>query len=182
MGAVAALLATAAIVAGAVTVSSGFTGTDSDPATLRGFQIRVLNVSQAAAENRLDGALDALEALARDLDLAAGEGLISAARYRGISSALEAVRSDVGRGLTAQAAAAADEKAAVSVMETPAVNVTAPEPAPAPQQVQLQPQVPAAAAPVPEAPVLEPESAPQEKELPAAAQEAKSKGKGPGKP
>lgn len=180
----AALLATAAIVAGAVTVSSGFTGTDSDPATLRGFQIRVLNVSQAAAENRLDGALDALEALERDLDLAAGEGLISAARYRGISSALEAVRSDVGRGLTAQAAAAADEKAAVSVMETPAVNVAAPEPAPAPapQPVQLQPQVPAAAAPVPEAPVLEPESAPQEKELPAAAQEAKSKGKGPGKP
>ena len=158
-------------------------GAGSDGATLRGFQIRVLNVTQAAAENRLDGVLDALEALERDLDLAAGQGSISAARYRGIDAALEAVRADVTRTLTAQSASAADAAAAVAAAETPTVNVAAPEPAPAPetqpvqpQPVQLQPEAPAAV------PGPEPEPAPQEQNLPDAAKEAREKGKGAGKP
>jgi outer membrane biosynthesis protein TonB len=157
-------------------------GSGSEGATLRGFQIRVLNVSQAAAENRLDGALDALAALERDLDRAAGEGLISAARYRGIDTALEAVRADVTRGLTAQAAAAAEAKAPVSAAQTPTVNVTAPEPEPAtaPQPVQLPAEAPAVA-PAPE-PEPEPEPAAEEKDVPDAAKEAKGKGKGAGKP
>ena len=178
------MLAAAALVAGAVTVSSGFGGPDSDHATLKGFQIRVLNVSQAAAEDRLDGALDALEALQRDLDLAAGEGLISAARYRGIDAALEAVRADVTRSITAESAAAAQAKAAVAA-ETPTVDAGAPGPLTQPQPVQPQPQAPAVApAPEPEpaAQEPEPEPAPQEKELPDAAKEAKGKEKGGGKP
>ncbi|WP_406638409.1 hypothetical protein [Pseudarthrobacter quantipunctorum] len=176
---IAAVLAAAALTAAAVTVSPNLGGADSEDATLRGFQIRVLNVTQAAAENRLDGVLDALEALERDLDLAAGQGAISAARYRGIDAALEAVRADVTRTITAQAASAADAKAAVTAAETPAVNVTAPEPAPEPvpepQPVQVQPEAPAAPAPAPE-------PAPQQQDLPDAAKEAREKGKGAGKP
>lgn len=179
----AAAVAAAALVAGAVSVSPGMAGAGSDGATLRGFQIRVLNVTQAAAENRLDGVLDALEALERDLDLAAGQGSISAARYQGIDAALEAVRADVTRTLTAQSASAADAAAAVAAAETPTVNVAAPEPAPAPdtqpvqsQPVPLQPEAPAAAA----GPA--PEPAPQEQNLPEAAKEAREKGKGAGKP
>ncbi|MFJ6283174.1 hypothetical protein ACIQHF_08985 [Pseudarthrobacter oxydans] len=174
-------MAAATLVAGAVSVSPGMAGAGSDGATLRGFQIRVLNVTQAAAENRLDGVLDALEALERDLDLAAGQGSISAARYRGIDAALEAVRADVTRTLTAQSASAADAAAAVAAAETPTVNVAAPEPAPAPdtqpvqsQPVPLQPEAPAAAA--------GPAPAPQEQNLPEAAKEAREKGKGAGKP
>lgn len=180
------MLASAALVAGAVTASSGLGGTGSEGATLRGFQIRVLNVSQAAAENRLDGALDALEALERDLDRAAGEGLISAARYRGIDTALEAVRADVTRSLTAQASAAAEAQAAVSAAQAATVNVTAPgpEPVPAPQPVQLPAEAPAVApAPEPEPGAQEePEPAAQEKDVPDAAKEAKGKAKGAGKP
>ncbi|CAN7490519.1 hypothetical protein LJR013_003424 [Pseudarthrobacter oxydans] len=177
----AAAVAAAALVAGAVSVSPGMAGAGSDGATLRGFQIRVLNVTQAAAENRLDGVLDALEALERDLDLAAGQGSISAARYRGIDAALEAVRADVTRALTAQSASAADAEAAVAAAETPTVNVAAPESAPEtvpvqPQPVPLQPEAPAAAA----GPA--PEPAPQEQNLPEAAKEAREKGKGAGKP
>jgi hypothetical protein len=174
-------VAAAALVAGAVSVSPGLGASGSDEATLRGFQIRVLNVTQAAAENRLDGVLDALEALERDLDLAAGQGSISAARYRGIDAALEAVRADVTRTITAQAASAADAKPAVTAAEAPTVNVTVPEAAPEPQQaqsqpVQLQPEAPAAA------PVPAPEPAPQEQNLPDAAKEAREKSKGAGKP
>ena len=170
-------MAAAALTTAAVTVSPNLGGADSEEATLRGFQIRVLNVTQAAAENRLDGVLDALEALERDLDLAAGQGAISAARYRGIDAALEAVRADVTRTITAQAASAADAKAAVTAAEQPTVNVTAPEPAPAPepQPVQAQPEAPAAPAPAPE-------PAPQQQDLPGAAKEAREKGKGAGKP
>lgn len=161
-------LAAGALVVGAFSVSSVLRGPDSDEATLRGFQIRVLNVSQAAAENRLDGALDALEALERDLDLAAGEGLISAARYRGIEAALEAVRADISSHITAQSAAAVEAKTA-SAAEVPAVQSAAPEP----QYPQPAPEVAVAPAPEP---------APEEPELPAAAKEAKGKGKGAGKP
>src|SRR5215207_2186044 len=68
---------------------------DSHEGTLRGLQIRVLNISQAAAENRMDGALAALEALEKDLNDAAGQGLISLSRYRGIAAAVEDVRADI---------------------------------------------------------------------------------------
>ncbi len=180
-------MAAAALVTGAVSVFPGPGTGGSDEATLRGFQIRVLNVTQAAAENRLDGVLDALEALERDLDLAAGQGSISAARYRGIDAALEAVRADVTRTITAQSASAADAEAAVTAAEAPTVNVTIPEPVPVPapapapeyvqsQPVQLQPEAPAAA------PGPAPEPAPQEQNLPDAAKEAREKGKGAGKP
>ncbi|WP_350002346.1 hypothetical protein [Pseudarthrobacter sp. WHRI 8279] len=180
---VAAALAAAALTAAAVVVSPAFGGADSDEATLRGFQIRVLNITQAAAENRLDGVLDAVEALERDLDLAAGQGAISAARYRGIDAALEAVRADVTRTITAQAASARDAKAAVTAAETPTVSVTAPETAPEtapapvaePPAVQSQPEAPAAPAPAPE-------PAAQQQDLPDAAKEAREKGKGAGRP
>jgi hypothetical protein len=176
---VAAALAAGALTAAAVVVSPAFGGADSDEATLRGFQIRVLNITQAAAENRLDGVLDAVAALERDLDLAAGQGSISAARYRGIDAALEAVRADVSRTITAQGASATDAKAAVTAAETPTANVTAPETAPetvAEQQpVQPQPGAPAVPAPAPE-------PAPQQQDLPDAAKEAREKGKGAGRP
>lgn len=174
-----AIIAAAGLVAG-IAASFALRGPDSDEATLRGFQIRVLNVSQAAAENRLDGALDALEALEKDLDLAAGEGLISAARYRGIEAALEAVRADINGHITAQAAAVAETKAVDAAVASPAETAVAEQ-----QVVQVQPVVPPAPAPAAPAapePVPGPAAEGQEPELPEAAKEAKGKGKGAGKP
>ncbi|HEU4666525.1 MAG TPA: hypothetical protein VFS79_02595 [Arthrobacter sp.] len=139
-------------------------------ATLQGFQIRVLNVTQAAAENRLDGALAALDALEKDLEAAAGGGLVSASRYRGIEAALATVRADITRNIEAQAAAAAVATAAAVAADTPTADAAGAQPEP----LQPQSETPAAApSPVP---------APQGPELPDAAKDAKGKGKGVGKP
>lgn len=166
----AAVLAAAAVAAGAFLGSPAFRGPDSDEATLQGFQIRVLNVTQAAAENRLDGALAALDALEKDLEAAAGGGLVSVSRYRGIEAALSAVRADITRNIEAQAAAAAVATAAAVAAETPTADAAATQP----QPLQPQPETPAVA-PLPE-------TAPQGPELPDAAKDAKGKGKGAGKP
>lgn len=165
----AAVFAAAALGAGAFFVSAAFRGAGEDAATLQGFQIRVLNVSQAAAENRLDGALAALDALEKDLAAAAGDGLVSASRYRAIEAALSAVRADITGHIEARAAAAAVAKAAAAAAETPTAAAAAAEP----QPVQPQPETPAAA-PAPEA-------APHGPEVPEAARDSKGKGKG-GKP
>jgi hypothetical protein len=167
-----AVLAAAGLVAGAFFVSAAVRGPDSDEATLQGFQIRVLNVSQAAAENRLDGALAALEALEKDLEAAAGGGLVSASRYRGIEAALSAVRADITRHIEAQAAVAAVATASAVAAGTPTPDTAVTQP------VQPQPDTPAVA-PAPEA---VPEPAPQGPEIPDAAKDAKGKGKGGGKP
>ena len=166
----ATVLAAAAVAAGAFLGSPAFRGPDSDPATLQGFQIRVLNVTQAAAENRLDGALAALDALEQDLDAAAGGGMVSVSRYRGIEAALSAVRADITRTIEAQAAAAAAARAAAAAAETPTTDAAAMQP----QPVQPQPETPAV--------VPAPEPASQGPELPDAAKDAKGKGKGAGKP
>lgn len=100
-----ALGAAAAIAAVVFAATAGVRTADSDETTLRGFQIRVLSISQAAAEHRMDGALAALQALENDLDAAARDGKISAPRLRGIESALEAVRSDLTIQLASSAAA-----------------------------------------------------------------------------
>jgi len=142
---------------------------DSDEGTLRGLQVRVLNISQAAAENQMDGALAALEALEKDLDDAAGQGRISLSRYRGINAAVESVRADITGRIAAVSAAVApttgipDAAAAVEL-----------EKAQQPVQVEAQPPV-LAPAPAP-APVQ------AEPVLPEPAKEAKGKGKGQGKP
>ncbi|MEQ7737033.1 hypothetical protein, partial [Escherichia coli] len=94
--------------------TAGVRTAGSDESTLRGFQIRVLSISQAAAENRMDGALAALQALENDLDAAARDGRISAPRLRGIETALEAVRSD----LTIQLASSADAAAPATAPDT----------------------------------------------------------------
>lgn len=166
--ALAAALALAAIVFAATT---GFRSSDSDPATLRGFQIRVLSISQAAAENRMDGALAALQALESDLDAAARDGRISAPRLRAIETALEAVRVDIQGHLASQAALAGAAAA-------PATTETVPQEAPNPQPQPVQP--------VPEEPVTVPQPAPGQAEPPAAvpdvAKDNKGKDKGQGKP
>ena len=164
----ATVLAAAAVAAGAHLGSPAFRGPDSDPATLQGFQIRVLNVTQAAAENRLDGALAALDALEQDLDAAAGGGMVSVSRYRGIEAALSAVRADITRTIEAQAAAAA--RAAAAAAEPPTTEAAATQP----QPVQPQPETTAV--------IPAPEPASRGPELPDAAKEAKGKGKGAGKP
>jgi hypothetical protein len=138
---------------------------DSDEGTLRGLQIRVLNISQAAAENRMDGALTALEALEKDLNDAAGQGRISLSRYRGIEAAVEAVRADINGQVAAVSAAAAEIPVAAPA-ETPA-PVALPEPQPEPAQPVVVPLP--APAPVQEAPALQ-----------GPAKEAKDKGKGKG--
>lgn len=166
----AAVLAAAAVAAGAFLGSPAFRGPDSDLATLQGFQIRVLNVTQAAAENRLDGALAALDALEKDLDAAAGGGVISVSRYRGIEAALSAVRADITRTVEAQASAAAVATAAAAAAETPTADAAATQP----QPVQPQPETPAV--------VPAPEPVSQGPVLPDAAKDAKGKGKGAGKP
>lgn len=135
-----ALGAAAAIAAVVFAATAGVRTADSDEATLRGFQIRVLSISQAAAENRMDGALAALQALENDLDAAARDGRISAPRLRGIESALEAVRSDLTFQLASSAAApsaTAPDTAGTSAADTAQEQVlpvepVSSEPAPAP--------------------------------------------------
>lgn len=157
----------AALVAGAAAVQPG----DSDGNVLRGFQVRVLSISQAASENRMDGALAALQALEKDLGEAAAAGRVSAARYRGIENALAAVRADIATQVAAAAAPAppAEEPNAGAV--APALADTAKD-TPAP----VEPVVPADA-PAPAAAPKEPGS-----QHPDTAKEAKGKGKGQGKP
>lgn len=136
---------------------------DSDAGTLRGLQVRVLNISQAAAENRMDGALAALEALEKDLNDAAGQGLISLSRYRGIEAAVEDVRADINGQLAAASAPA-------PVVPAPAASepTTPADPAePAPQTQPEQPALAPAPAPVQPQPVV-----------PGPAKESKGKGKG----
>lgn len=164
-----ALLAIIAAAAIAVAAIPSLRNTEPHEAALRGLQIRVLAITQAAAENRIDSALDALAALERDLDEAAGSGLISAARFKGIDAALEAVRADLAREADAGAAA----KAAVTA-ESPRPAPTTASPAPVP-------------APVPEQPVTVQEPAPVPAAKPgppvgAGVQEPKGKAKGAGKP
>lgn len=165
--AVLALLAAGALAVAAV---PALRSTEPNQAALRGLQIRVLAITQAAAENRIDGALDALAALERDLDEAAGSGLISAARFKGIDAALEAVRADLMRDADAGVAAAKAAVATAPAVPTPTPTPTTAAPAPAP--VPEQPAV-----------VQEPAPGPAVKPGPPAdGQEPKGKAKGAGKP
>jgi hypothetical protein len=148
----------------------GFRLSDSDEATLRGFQIRVLSISQAAAENRMDGALAALQALEKDLDAAAREGRISAPRLLGIETALDAVRTEIAGQLAAPAPAPASG--------TAGPPVAAPADPIAPQTQPIQPVSGEQTVAPPPVPV----PAGQEAALPEAAKDAKGKGKGQGKP
>lgn len=91
----------------AVTVPASAQLAGSEERTLRGLQIRVLAISQAAAENRMEEALAALAVLERDLDDAAGRNLLPLPRYLGIEAALQAVRADITGTIAAAAAAAA---------------------------------------------------------------------------
>lgn len=169
---VAALMAVAATAAALYASSSLLRPAESDAGTLRGLQIRVLTISQAASENRMDGALAALEALEKDLDDAASQGLISVSRYRGIEAALESVRTEISGQMAAVSAAAAAAPAAAT-----AESSAAPEPAQQPVQAASQPPV------IVPAPAPEPASVQEEeRSLPEPAKEAKGKGKGQGKP
>lgn len=169
----------AAAVAAAVIVAAAFVGfraPDSDGVTLRGFQIRVLSISQAAAEDRMDGALAALQALEKDLDLAARDGRISAPRLRGIETALESVRAEISGQLASRAAAA--ETAAAEETPLAAGDHAA--------LVQSQPIQPVAGVPVigqsPAVPEPVPAPGKQKAALPDAAKDAKGQGKGQGRP
>jgi hypothetical protein len=171
--AIAALAVAGAVAAIVVAGVMGFRLSDSDEATLRGFQIRVLSISQAAAENRMDGALAALQALEKDLDAAARDGRISAPRLLGIETALAAVRTEIASQLAAPSPAPASGTAGLAgpsaaAPASPTVPQTQPvQPVPGEQAVAPQP------VPVP---------AGQEAALPEAAKDAKGKGKGQGKP
>lgn len=165
------VLCCAVVAAVLVAGAAGVRPSDTDDNVLRGFQIRVLSISQAASENRMDGALAALQALEKDLGEAAAAGRVSAARYRGIENALSAVRADIATQVAAASAAAppATEPDAGSV--APALAGTAQDvPTPA------EPVVPAVApAPAPAAEAPGSQGA-------DTAKEAKGKGKGHGKP
>jgi hypothetical protein len=129
----------ASLVAGAAAIGPGRT----DQGLLRGFQIRVLGISQAAAENRMDGALSALEALEKDLGEAAADGRLSPERYNGIEAALASVRADIAANVAAAAPPEAPQADPAggdlsggpgdtgSVPAEPAVAAVAPEPVPA---------------------------------------------------
>jgi hypothetical protein len=169
--AAAALVAVAGLAAALFAATPLLRPKDSDEGTLRGLQVRVLTISQAAAENRLDGALAALDALEKDLNDAAGQGQISLSRYRGIEAAVESVRADITGRIAAVSAA---------VAPTPGTADTsaAPEPAQAQQPVQVEPRQPV----VVQAPAPAPAPVQAEPVLPKPAKEAKGKGKGQGKP
>jgi hypothetical protein len=144
---------------------------DGHEGTLRGLQIRVLNISQAAAENRMDGALAALEALEKDLDDAASQGLISLSRYRGIEAAVADVRADITQ--IAAVSAAGVPAATASDGSTPDAPAQSQEPPPA---ERAQPAV------VPAPSAVQPEPALPGPVSPDPANEAKGKAKGKGKP
>ena len=167
------LLCSALVAAAVVAGASGIQSTDTDANVLRGFQIRVLSISQAAAENRMDGALAALQALEKDLGDAAAHGRLSAARYRGIETALSAVRADLTRQVAAAAPAAPPAESQAGTAST-ALADTATQQAPASTPVD---PVGPAAAPAPAPDVKAPGAQGQD-----TAKEAKAKGKGPGKP
>lgn len=142
-------------------------GHDPHEAALRGLQIRVLAITQAAAENRVESALDALAALERDLDQAAASGLVSAAQFKGIDAALETVRVDLLQA--ADAGAAAAKAAVIAAAPIPTATPTAsPTPAPAPVPIQSSPEEESAPVPAKPGP-------------PADVQEPKGKAKGAGK-
>lgn len=162
------LLCVAALAAALVAGAAAVRPPDADATTLRGFQVRVLSISQAVAENRTDGALAALQGLEKDLNDAAATGRLSAARYRGIASALEAVRAD----LATQVAAAAP--VAEAGAPAPAQADTSP-PEPQPQEAAIPAVAPAPA----QAPA---ESSDPGSSLPGKAREDKGKGRGQGKP
>jgi hypothetical protein len=168
---IAALAVAGAVAAIVVAGMMGFRLSDSDEATLRGFQIRVLSISQAAAENRMDGALAALQALEKDLDAAAREGRISAPRLLGIETALEAVRTEIAGQLAAPAPASGTAGLAGPPVAAPADPIV-------PQAQPIQPVSGEQAV----APQPVPVPAGQEAALPEAAKDAKGKGKGQGKP
>ena len=168
----AAMVAMAGLAAALIGAAPLLSPADSDEGTLRGLQVRVLTISQAAAENRMDGALAALDALEKDLNAAAGQGRISLSRYRGIEAAVESVRGDITGRIAAVSAAVAPTAGTTDTAATP-------EPVQVQQQVQAEPPPPVvvpapAPAPVQQAPVL-PEPAKD-------AKEGKGKGKGQGKP
>ena len=166
-------LVAAALVVGA----AGIRSADDDENVLRGFQVRVLSISQAAAENRMDGALAALQALEKDVGDAAAAGRLSAARYRGIETALSAVKSDIATKVGSAAAppAAEPSAAAPAGSDTNQLADTAQsESVPAP----VEPAVPAVApAPAPAAAVPGDQRSDTAKEA-----RDKNKGKGQGKP
>jgi hypothetical protein len=155
----------ASLVAGAASIGPGRT----DQSLLRGFQIRVLSISQAAAENRMDGALAALQALEKDLGEATADGRLSAERYNGIESALTTVRADIA----AQVAAAPPPEA--SGGGTAGLSEVQADPGPVPP-VPPEPAV-AAVAPQPSPAADAPGPA-----RPNSPKEAKGKAKGQGKP
>lgn len=168
------LLCCAVVAAALVAGASGIRSGDADENVLRGFQIRVLSISQAAAENRMDGALAALQALEKDLGDAAANGRLSASRYRSIENALSVVRTDLATQVAAASAAASPDTAPGAVSPDPALAGTGQN-----QAAPVDPPVPAVApAPVPA------DSAPQAPgpEHQDTAKEAKGKGKGQGKP
>ena len=139
-------LVAAALVVGA----AGIRSADDDENVLRGFQVRVLSISQAAAENRMDGALAALQALEKDVGDAAAAGRLSAARYRGIETALSAVKSDIATKVGSAAAppAAEPSAAAPAGSDTNQLADTAQsEPVPAPLPAVAPAPAPAAAVP-----------------------------------
>jgi hypothetical protein len=164
-----ALAAAAGLAAALYAASPLLRGSDSDERTLRGLQIRVLTISQAAAENRMDGALAALEALEKDLNDAAGQGLISVSRYRGIEAAAEEVRADINGHLAAVSAAADVPATTTSETSTPA---PAGQPQPAPQVEPVQPAIIPAPAPAQQKPDL-----PAPSKEPKDRKEPKDKGK-----
>ncbi len=171
--AVTALAVAGAVAALIVVGVMGLRIPDSDEATLRGFQIRVLSISQAAAESRMDGALAALQALEEDLDAAARDGRISAPRLRGIEAALEAVRTEIAGQL-----AAPSPVPTAGTAEVAGPPVAAPVDPAVPQTQPLQPVSGEQAA----APQPVPVPATQQEAPPEAAKDAKGKGKGQGKP
>ena len=179
--AVSALLALAAAAAITMAAFVAFPAADADRATLRGFQIRVLNISQAASEDRLPGALAALQALEADVQAAFIEGRLSASRHHGIDAALDAVRADVN-GLLAQAGSAAEAASVAAPDSTAQGSAAGTATAAAPGMTTTAPpeEVAAPVVVVPEEPVPAPG--------PAGAQEAarpdipgdKGQGKGRG--
>lgn len=146
---------------------------ESDQRTLRGLQVRVLNISQAAAENRMDGALAALEALEEDLNNAAGQGLISLSRYRGIEAAVEEVRADINGQLAAAAVSATAEVAVATTSDTSTPAPVQPEQAP-----QVEPAQPAIIPAPVQPPAIIPAPVQPQPVLPGRVKEPKGKGKG----
>jgi hypothetical protein len=137
------LACSAALLAAGFLSACASTGNGLQREAAAQLEARVLEVTQASAQNDPTSALKALEGLEADLSALQAKGQVSGDRRRSITTVATAVRADLNEVLAAQqqAAAKAAEEARIAAGQaaqspSPTAEAPAPQPAPAPAPAQ----------------------------------------------